>query len=59
MKVTLGVYSETNKGFISPHDREYRFFYYYLHNKCKIETEIIKLYGNDINAACGMLNYQV
>lgn len=57
MKILLGVYSETDKGFISPQEREYNLFSYYLKEKCKIETNIIKLYGSDINAACGMLNY--
>ncbi len=59
MKITLGQYSETGKGFASPEEREYRLFLYYLSDKCGIETDVVKLYGQDINAACGMLNYQI
>ena len=58
VKVTLGTYSETGKGFVSPDEKAYRSFFNYLNHKVGIETEIIELYGQDINAACGMLNYQ-
>lgn len=58
MKINLGVYSETGKGFASPDEKAYRFLYYCLNKKYGIETEIVKLYGQDVNAACGMLNYQ-
>ncbi|MBS5934240.1 MAG: hypothetical protein KIC94_15385 [Clostridiales bacterium] len=58
MKVTLGVYSETGKGFSSLDISKYKFFYYYLHEKSQIDTDFIELYGQDVNAACGMLNYQ-
>lgn len=57
-KITLGFYSDTNKGFISPKETIYSKFQYYLTSKCNIETSVIKLYGQDINAACGMLHYQ-
>ena len=58
VKMTLGTYSETGKGFVSPEKKTYEFFYNYLNQKLGIETEIIELYGQDINAACGMLNYK-
>lgn len=55
--VTLGKYSETGKNFKSPEEKQYKLFYYYLMILNDVETDIVTLYGNDINAACGMLNY--
>lgn len=57
-KITLGFYSDTYEGFVSPDELVYSKFKYYLGTKCSIETNIMDLYGQDINAACGMLHYQ-
>lgn len=52
----LGKYSDTGKGFVSPQESIYIEASKYMQSR-KIETYITELKGNDICAACGMLNY--
>lgn len=56
-KLKLTKYSETNKGFRSPGDEVYLEAKEFL-EKRGIHTVIKELLGKDVNAACGMLNYQ-
>jgi 23S rRNA (adenine2503-C2)-methyltransferase len=55
-KLKLTKYSETNKGFKSPKEEVYLEAKEYL-EKRGITTIIRELIGQDVNAACGMLNY--
>lgn len=57
-KILLGYYADTNRGFEAPDETTYIYYRNLLKEKYNVETEIVKLLGRDVNAACGMLNYQ-
>lgn len=58
-KIILSSYSDTKTGFMQAKKEEYFNFFYHLNFKCNIETQLQELLGSDVNAACGMLHYQV
>lgn len=55
--IWLGKYSDTNKGFKSPGEETYNFAYNLIKNYYKFNAEITDLQGEDVGAACGMLDY--
>lgn len=56
-RIKLTRYSETSKGFSSPDDDTYERVKLFLESH-NIRTTIRPLFGSDINAACGMLDYR-
>jgi len=54
--IKLTKYSETNKGFSSPSNKQFSYVKDYL-LKRGVSTKIKEIMGNDVNAACGMLHY--
>lgn len=56
--VWLTKYSETDKNFKSPSDEKYIEVYEYLYNYKHLKPIIIELLGEDVGAACGMLDYK-